>query len=52
MAGAIAIVVFLVVVLPVVVLMSGAIGAALFGNELVKDVERSNADSELLDLNT
>jgi hypothetical protein len=52
MAGAIAIVIFLVVVLPVVVLMGGAIGAALFGNELVGDVETSNDGSELVDLNT
>ena len=51
MAGAVAIVIILVVVLPVLVLMSGAIAAAILGTFMVKDGEERNEGSELLDLN-
>ena len=49
--GAIAIVIWLLV-LPVLILMGGAVGAAVFGNLLTRDAEVRNADSELVDLNT
>jgi hypothetical protein len=49
-AGAIAIVVFLLV-LPVIILMASAIGAAIFGNLLTSDADARYAGSELVDLN-
>ena len=51
MPGAIAIVVVLFL-LPVVVCMSFAVIAAVFGQLLYKDGEARNEGSELLDLNT
>jgi len=47
--GPIAIVVFLLI-LPVIILMAGAVGAALFGNLLTGDAEDRYEGSELLDL--
>ena len=49
MGGPIAIVVFLLV-LPVLILMAAAAGAALFGNLLTSDAEDRHEGSELLDL--
>jgi len=51
MAGAIAIVVWLLV-LPVLILMGGAIGAAIFGSMLTGDAEATHEGSELIDLDT
>jgi len=51
MFGPIAIVIVLVVALPVAVLMSGAVGAALLGGVLKSDVDRSHEGSELLETN-
>ena len=50
MAGAVAIVIVLLV-LPVLVIMSGAVAAAILGTFLVKDAEERNEGSELVDLN-
>lgn len=52
MFGPIAIVVVLVVVIPVTVLMSGAVAAALIGWLVGDDVDRGHEGSELLDTNT
>jgi hypothetical protein len=49
--GAIGIVVWLLV-LPVLILLGGAVGAAIFGNLLTRDGEVRNEGSELVDLNT
>jgi hypothetical protein len=49
--GAIGIVVWLLV-LPVLILLGGAVGAAIFGNLLTRDGEARNDGSELVDLNT
>ena len=51
MAGAIAIVVFLLL-LPVLILIGAAIGAAIFGNMLAGDAEATHEGSELVELNT
>ena len=51
MAGAIAIVVFIVVVIPVGVFLAGAVMAAVLGTSLKDDGETRNEGSELLDLN-
>jgi ABC-type thiamin/hydroxymethylpyrimidine transport system permease subunit len=51
MAGVIAIVVTLVVVIPVVVLMSGAVASAVLGWALNDDVDHNYAGSELLETN-
>ena len=51
MAGAIAIIFVLVVVLPVVVMMSGGVIAAVIGYFLRIDVDKSHEGSELIDLN-
>ncbi len=51
MFGPIAIVVVLVILLPVGVLMSGAVASALLGFVLNDDVDRSHEGSELLDTN-
>lgn len=51
MVGAVIIVVVLLV-LPVLVLMGGAIASALLGFFLQRDVEASHEGSELVDLNT
>lgn len=50
MAGAVAIVIVLLLI-PVMVIMSGAVLAAILGQLLTKDAEVRNEDSELLDLN-
>ena len=50
MAGGIAIVVILFL-FPVMVLMSGAAGAAVLGALVKKSVDTKHAGSELLDLN-
>lgn len=50
MVGAVLIVIALLV-LPVLVLMSGAVASALLGFFLQRDVEQSRAGSELIDLN-
>jgi hypothetical protein len=49
-AGAVAIVIVLLL-LPVLVCMSGAIAAFVLGRSLVNDAEERNEGSELLDLN-
>ena len=51
MFGVIAIIVVLVVAIPVGVLMSGAIAAALLGGLVKADVDRSHEGSELLETN-
>ena len=50
MGGPIAIVIFLLL-LPVLILMAAAVGAAIFGNLLTADAEARHEGSELLDLN-
>lgn len=50
MAGAVAIVVVLVLVLPVLVLMGGALLAAVIGQVLERDAEIRDEGSELLQL--
>ncbi|MGD9701641.1 MAG: hypothetical protein AB7Q42_05680 [Acidimicrobiia bacterium] len=50
MAGVVAIVIVLLV-LPVMVIMSGAVLAGLLGQLLTMDAEERNEDSELLELN-
>ena len=50
MGGPVAIVVFLLL-LPVLILMAGAVGAAIFGNLLTSDAEARYEGSELRDLN-
>lgn len=51
MVGAIAILVVLIVVIPVTVLMSGALASAVLGFFLKDDVDRSHAGSELIATN-
>jgi hypothetical protein len=51
MAGAILMVIVLVLVIPVAVLVSGAVVAALLGWSLKDDAEARNEGSELIDLN-
>ncbi len=51
MAGAVVIVIALVVVLPVAIIVTGGILAAVIGTLLKVDAEKSNEGSELLDLN-
>ena len=51
MAGAVAIVIFLLL-LPVLILMASVVGAAVFGNLLTDDAEARNEGSELVELNT
>jgi hypothetical protein len=51
MLGAILIAVVLVVVIPVAVMMSGAVVAAVLGWALKEDAEVRNAGSELIALN-
>lgn len=48
--GAIAIIVVLIL-FPIVVLMSGAVGAAILGTAVGKDAEARHEGSELIDLN-
>ncbi len=47
----VAIIVVLVIALPVAVLMSGAVAAAVLGGLLKADVDHSHAGSELLETN-
>jgi len=49
-AGAVAIVIVLLLI-PVMVIMSGAVIAGILGQSLTNDAEVRNEDSELLDLN-
>jgi predicted branched-subunit amino acid permease len=51
MGGAVIMVVVLLL-FPVVVLMTGAIAAAILGELLKRDAEQAHQGSELLDLNT
>jgi len=51
MPGPIIIVIVLVVVMPVSVLMSGAVASALLGFLVKDDVDRSHEGSELLETN-
>ncbi|MDZ7676749.1 MAG: hypothetical protein U5K30_16995 [Acidimicrobiales bacterium] len=51
MIGAAIIVVVLLVAIPVAVLVSGSIGAAVIGWVLQRDVDARHEGSELLDLN-
>jgi hypothetical protein len=51
MLGPIALVIVLVVAIPVAVLMTGAVAAALIGWLLNDDVDRSHEGSELLTTN-
>ncbi|HEX2577061.1 MAG TPA: hypothetical protein VHK88_11980 [Aquihabitans sp.] len=51
MIGAIVLVVVLVVVIPVGVLMSGAVASALLGWLVNDDVDRTHEGSELLETN-
>ena len=52
MIGAIAIAVFIVLLVPVGVLLAGAVLAAILGTSLKDDGEERAEGSELLDLNT
>ena len=52
MIGAIAIAVVIVLLIPVAVIMTGAVMAAALGTTLKEDGETRNEGSELLDLNT
>ena len=52
MIGAIAIAVVIVVLIPVGVIVAGAVMAAALGTTLKEDGEARNEGSELLDLNT
>ena len=51
MLGAILLAVVLVIGIPVAVLMSGAVGAALLGAALKSDADARYEGSELIDLN-
>lgn len=51
MLGAIALAFVIVVVIPVSVLMTGAVVAALLGWRLTADAEERHAGSELVELN-
>ena len=50
MIGAVLMILLLVVVMPVGILMSGALAAALLGGHLKKDVDNAHEGSELLGL--
>jgi hypothetical protein len=45
------IIIFVVLLIPVIVLMSGAVASAVLGTVLAKDAEDRHAGSELIDLN-
>jgi hypothetical protein len=51
MAGALILAFVIVVVIPVGVMMSGPIAAALLGQTLTEDAESRHEGSELIDLN-
>ena len=50
MLGAVLMILLLVVVMPVGILMTGALAAALLGGVLNKDVDTTHEGSELLEL--
>ena len=50
MAGAIAIIAVLLI-LPILVIMTGVVGAFILGQFLYRDAETRNEGSELIDLN-
>jgi len=50
MIGAVLMILLLVVVMPVGILMTGALAAALLGGVLKKDVDTAQEGSELLEL--
>ncbi len=50
MLGAVLMILLLVVVMPVGILVSGAVAASLLGGLLKKDVDASHEGSELLEL--
>lgn len=50
MLGAV-IIIFVVLLIPVIVLMSGAVASAVLGTVLTKDAEDRHSGSELIDLN-
>ncbi|MEY2435811.1 MAG: hypothetical protein QOH64_2136 [Acidimicrobiaceae bacterium] len=52
MLGALIIVVLLVIVLPVVFIMSGALVAVILGSALNSYAKKAHEGSELIDLNT
>lgn len=51
MVGPLLIVIVLVIAIPVGVMVSGGVGAAILGTSLNDDVDRSHEGSELLDTN-
>tara|TARA_B110000438_G_scaffold295150_1_gene337694 strand:- start:994 stop:1170 length:177 start_codon:yes stop_codon:yes gene_type:complete len=50
MGGAVIMIIILVVIMPIGILMSGALAAALIGGLIKKDVDVSHKDSELLEV--
>ena len=50
MGGAGIMIILLVVVMPIAILLSGALAAALIGGLVKKDVDKSHEESELLEL--
>lgn len=52
MVGTIIFVIVLVLVIPVSVMMSGGIGAAIIGHFVRDDADKRHEGSELLDLNS
>jgi len=50
MAGTIVIIALLVVVVPVAIIMSGLVASGLLGWILKRDVDRSHAGTELLEI--
>ncbi len=50
MGGAVIMIILLVVGMPIAILMSGALAAAVIGGLVKKDVDKSHEESELLEL--
>ena len=50
MGGAVIMIILLVVVMPIAILMSGALASAVIGGLGKKDVDKSHEESELLEL--
>ncbi len=50
MGGAVIMIILLGVVMPIAILMSGALAAAVIGGLVKKDVDKSHEESELLEL--
>ena len=50
MGSAVIMIIILVVIMPIGILMSGALAAALIGGLIKKDVDVSHKDSELLEV--